>query len=368
VGDLAEFGEAEPNDSAEQANKIQFPVTVNGRVDSAGDLDYFAFTVEAKQRLVMDAQARRLGSPMDSLLTVYDARGRQVAQNDDTKDESEGLITHHSDSYVDFTFPAAGDYVVAIGDVQGKSGDEYGYRLAVSPPQPDFLLRMRPDNPRAAQGSSALLTVNAFRRDGFHGPIKLAVKNLPDGFVAPAAVIAEKENEARLTITAPDDAAIGIISPVVYGTATVGDQEIVREAVPAEELMQAFYYMHNVPSREFLLSVVEAGPFKLRLQLPEEGVLKIPRRGRVEVPVTVVFKEGAAKGAIALKPDSPPKGFRIQATPIPAGKAETTIVITTLGQQINTGQTGTLIVTSSMRVGKETISGFVPAIPYEITR
>ena len=43
-------------------------------------------------------------------------------------------------------------------------------------------------------------------------------------------------------------------------------------------------------------------------------------------------------------------------------------MITTLGQQINVGQTGALIITATMRAGKETISGFVPAIPFQIVR
>lgn len=368
VGDLPEAGEAEPNNAAEKAGRIDFPVTVNGRIDAPGDVDYFTFKAEAQQPLVMDVCARRLDSPMDSILTLFDSKGRQLAQNDDTKDESEGLVTHHADSYLPYTFAAAGDYVLAVADVQGKGGDEYGYRLAVAPPRPDFILRVRPDNPRAAQGSGALLTVTAFRRDGFEGPIRLSVKDLPDGFSVPSAVIPEQQNEARLTITAPADAALGIISPTVVGTATIGQQEVVREAAPSEELMQAFYYMHNVPSREFLLAVVEAGPFTLSVDLPEGGVLKVPRRGEAKVPVKVTFKEGLKPGAVALKADSPPKGFRIKVAAIPAGKDQTEIVITTLGQQVNEGQTGALIFTATMRAGKETISGFVPAVPFEIVR
>ncbi len=367
VGDLPETAEAEPNNSAKKANRIEFPVTVNGRIDTGGDVDYFAFSAEADQSLVMDVCARRLDSPMDSILTVFDSRGRQLIQNDDTKDESEGLITHHSDSYLLYTFTAAGEYVLAVGDVQGKGGEEYAYRLTVAPPRPDFILRVRPDNPRAAQGSSALLTVTAFRRDGFNDPIKLSVKGLPDGFVVPSAVIPEKQNEIRITITAPPQAPVGILSPTVAGTATIGDQEVVREAAPSEELMQAFYYMHNVPSKEFLLAVVEAGPFTLSLELPEGGVLKIPRRGEVKVPVKATFKEGI-KGTIILRPDAPPKGFRIKAAPIPAGQNQTTITITTIGQQINVGQAGALIITGTMRARKQTISGFVPAIPFEIVR
>lgn len=47
---------------------------------------------------------------------------------------------------------------------------------------------------------------------------------------------------------------------------------------------------------------------------------------------------------------------------------QTTITITTIGQQVNLGQTGALIITGTMRSGKKTISGFVPAIPFEIVQ
>jgi len=369
VGDLPEALDTEPNNAPTEAQRIETPQTINGRIDAPGDVDYYyIFSAEEKQQLVIETYARRLDSPMDSILTVFDANGRQLAENDDTKDDSEGLITHHSDSRLDQTFATAGDYVVAVADIQGKGGDEYAYRLTIAPPRPDFILRVQPDNPRASQGGGALLTVNAFRRDGFKGPIKLSAKDLPAGFAISEATISEEQNEARLTLTAPEDAALGILSPTILGTATIGEKEVVREAVPSEELMQAFYYMHNVPSKEFLLAVVEAGPFKLALEIPEGGILKIPARGEANIPVTAKFKEGVAAGAITLKVDAPPKGFRIQAPPIPAGKDQSTVKITTLGQQIRPGQTGTLILTATMKVEKENVPGFVPAIPYKITR
>lgn len=93
-----------------------------------------------------------------------------------TIDESAGHVTHHADSYLTFTFPADGNYVVQILDAQGFGGDEYGYRLVVAPPQPDYILRIRPDNLRTAQGSMAFASVNVFRRDRFTGEINLSMR------------------------------------------------------------------------------------------------------------------------------------------------------------------------------------------------
>jgi hypothetical protein len=39
------------------------------------------------------------------------------------------------------TLPSTGTYFVCLGDTQHHGGSHYGYRLRVSPPQPDFQLR-----------------------------------------------------------------------------------------------------------------------------------------------------------------------------------------------------------------------------------
>jgi hypothetical protein len=100
-------------------------------------------------------------------------------------------------------------------------------------------------------------------------------------------VIAKGANEARMIISAPLSAPIGLLSPKIVGTARIGDKDVVREAAASEDLMQAFYYMHNVPTREMLLAILERGPFTLTLDLPPREVLKVPRSGRVEVAVKV---------------------------------------------------------------------------------
>jgi hypothetical protein len=211
AGDLPETFEAEPNDALGGANRIEFPVTINGRIGTSSDVDHFVFAAKAKQILKLEVFARRLDSPLDSLLTVFDSTGRALQSNDDTIDESAGHVTHHADSYLTYTFPADGDYIVQILDTQGFGGDEYAYRLVVAPPQPDDVLRIRPDNLRTAQGSITFASVNAFRRDGFTGEINLSVKDLPPKFSAPDEVIPEKQTFARLTIAAPLDVPIGLV-------------------------------------------------------------------------------------------------------------------------------------------------------------
>ena len=164
VGDLPEVRETEPNDSIEKANRIEPPVTINGRIQQRGDEDYFIFSAQAKQTLVMEVFARRLESPLDSLLTLFDAKGKELAENDDTVDPSAALVTHHADSRLMYTFPAAADYVLRIKDIQGNGGEEYAYRLVIAPPRPDYALRISPDLLPVGQGDTAMVTVDALRK------------------------------------------------------------------------------------------------------------------------------------------------------------------------------------------------------------
>jgi len=79
VGDDPEVQEREPNDLA-HAQPIAPPVTVNGRIDGAAgrDEDVFRFRATRGQALVFTVMAARLGSPLDSVLEVLDARGHAV--------------------------------------------------------------------------------------------------------------------------------------------------------------------------------------------------------------------------------------------------------------------------------------------------
>ncbi len=161
----------------------------------AGVSHYFVLAANRNDKLVLEVQARRMGAPLDSVLTLFDARRNQVAENDDWNDPLEAGLAHNADSRILYTFPAAGDYYLRLRDIQGKGGEEYSFRLTVAPPRPDFTLRISPDNPRMGQGDTAAITVTAVRHDDFAGEIKLAIENLPGGYLMSEALIAAGQNE-----------------------------------------------------------------------------------------------------------------------------------------------------------------------------
>ena len=144
IDSLPECLEREPNDEPTTAQPVTLPIIINGRIDPPGDCDVFRFEGRAGQKIVAEVNARRLDSPLDSVLRLTDANGRQLAYNDDYIDKGAGLLTHHADSLIAVTLPADGTYYLHLADVESKGGPEYAYRLRISEPRPDFALLVVP--------------------------------------------------------------------------------------------------------------------------------------------------------------------------------------------------------------------------------
>ena len=81
VGAHLEVAERERNDSLARAQPLaSLPATVNGRIWSSrpSDRDLFRLRLRKGETVVARVEAQRLGSPLDSLLEVLDARGNPV--------------------------------------------------------------------------------------------------------------------------------------------------------------------------------------------------------------------------------------------------------------------------------------------------
>jgi hypothetical protein len=259
VDTLPECLEKEPNSQLKDAQKVTLPIVVNGRIDQAGDWDIFSFSAHAGDRIVAEVHARRLDSPLDSVLKLTDAEGRQLAFNDDYEDKGSGLNTHFADSLLSAAVPADGTYYLHLGDAQHKGGVEYAYRVRLSPPRPDFDLRIVPSAINAAAGGTARITVYALRKDGFSGDITLALKDAPKGYVLKGDRVPAGQDKVEVTLTVPPTPPAEPLSLIVEGRATVGGQQIVRQAVPAEDMMQAFAYRHLVAAKDLKVAVIKRG-------------------------------------------------------------------------------------------------------------
>jgi hypothetical protein len=106
------------------------------------------------------------------------------------------------DSVVHFTAPEDADYIVRIADTNKLGGENFGYRLTVHHPSPDFRLSVSPRNPNVPLGGAVPITVTATRLDGFNDAIDVALADLPAGLQCDAGVIRPGQVSTTLILRA----------------------------------------------------------------------------------------------------------------------------------------------------------------------
>jgi hypothetical protein len=373
--DLPECLEQEPNDSQETAQPVTLPAIVNGRIDYPGDWDVFRFEGRAGDPVVAEVYARRLDSPLDSVIKLTDAAGKQLAFNDDYEDKGSGLNTHHADSYFSTVLPTNGTYYVWLGDAQHKGGPEYSYRLRLSPPQPDFALRVVPSSINVRPGASAPLTIYALRKDGFNDEITLVLDGAPNGFKLGGDSIPSGQNQVQITLTAPPTASNELVGLNLEGCTMIQGRALLRKAVPAEDMMQAFAYRHLVPVNELEVNVFGRGTPRAALTILSGSPVRISPGGSARIQVGLPGPRVAERAQFELS--NPPEGITIGSVSQIRGGVE--IVLQTDAAKVKPGLKGNLIINGYVPRPAETNAaktkannnqrlplGAVPAVPFEI--
>ncbi|MBX7256677.1 MAG: PPC domain-containing protein [Candidatus Hydrogenedentes bacterium] len=372
VSALTNGVEAEPNDSFDSPQQVTAPLVVDGRIDRPGDADIYAIEGQAGQEVVAEIVARRLGSPLDSMLRVMDAGGKVIAANDDTEDPGAGLLTHHADSYVRTALPSNGTYFVTVSDTQHAGGETYAYRLRVSPPMPDFALRVTPSSINIPAGRTAAICVHVLRKDGFEGAIDVRLASAPEGFELNGATIPEGRDSIRMTLMAAANPTQKPVRIQIEGRARIGEEVVRRMAEPSEDMMQAFIYRHLTPSQDLLVDVM-GSRFKGR-PVQVAGILpvRIPSGGSAQVLVnTPKFPELAE---VRLELVEPPSGIALgEVTAQPEGLS---FVLKADKASSKVGDTDNVIVEAYLNPApdaegkgtrKQRVSlGVLPAIPIQV--
>jgi hypothetical protein len=238
----------------------------------------FQITGSAGDTIVADVHARRLESVLDSMLKVTDSTGDPLALNDDHLDAAAGLNTHHADSYVSVTLPKDGKYFVHLGDTTRDGGQSFAYRLRISPPRPDFALRVVPSSINIRGKSAAAVTVYAIRRDGFNGPIKLDVEDLPNGLTSAPVTLKANQETARIVVKTKLREMEQPVDLTVVGSAKIRNRKVVHAAIPAEDRMQAFLWRHLVPAENLKVLVLNPSyqPPPQRVRPPKLELTEVP--------------------------------------------------------------------------------------------
>lgn len=389
IGSLPETLEAEPNDAAENAQPATLPLVVNGRIQLPGDRDVFSFQGKKGESVSIETTARRLNSPIDTVITLTGPGLEKPVRNDDhmPKDASHlhlgaGLVTHHADSYLLHDLPATGTYFVEIGDAQSQGGHDYAYRLRISQANPDFKLWLEPSGIQIAPGGTAMFSVRALRLDGFDGRINLKASTLPKGFEMSEAAILPGSDTTRFTITAPAEMVGKVVSPEIVGVGQIAGGGVTHPAIPVDDQMQAFLYRHLVPAQELVLAPV-ATPSSLEFvaAIPKSGVIELPLGQEVRVVLDGQIR-AALNGAV-VRVDAPPPGIssdkgwvgrkktkekKADGSPKFDKNLATGSIMLKADEPLKPGDRFSLVLVASVKRGQEDVLYPAPAIPVKVVR
>jgi hypothetical protein len=120
---LPAVAEKEENGGFDTAQALTVPSALEGTIRTERDVDVFKFDGKKGDRIKIDVQAARFGSPLDGFLTVYDAGRKIVASADDVDGSPDPVLT--------VTLPRDGTYFITLLDAHDLGGPNFGYRLVV---------------------------------------------------------------------------------------------------------------------------------------------------------------------------------------------------------------------------------------------
>ncbi len=287
------------------------PFAFDGALVNQGEAAFVRFKARKDQNLNFEIFARRLGSPLDSVLTVLGPKGNSLGSNDDA--------AGNPDSAVRVRIPEDGDYAVKIADQLSRGGPLYVFRLEVAEVKPALTLSI-PDtarydyetrkSPAVARGNRFAVLMN-LNRDGFNGDLRLAFPDLPPGVTATAGTVAGGLTAAAVVFEAAADAPLG--GRLVTPTARPADEkeppleQRYRHGVEWVRIQNDTVYVRSEVDR-MAAAVVEELPFKVSITQP--GV-PLVQGGEMALRVTAERAEGFDE-PITLKLIALPNGVSAQ--------------------------------------------------------
>ena len=318
--------ESEPNDERDKASgsSSEVPVAFNGILSKDGDVDWFRFKAKKDQAVEVAVFARRIRSPVDSVVEVVDAKGSTLAQNDDGAGP---------DSVTKFTASADGEYFIKVTDQLKRGGPDFVYRIEVTPVQPTLAINI----PQVARNDSQTRqyvtvakgnrfgTLISVKRNNFSGDLQFKMDGLPGGITLQADTMSSKVDSMPLVFEAAADAPVTGKLLNLSAASTDTNKPVGGSFRHDLEFIQGpnntFYYHTSVD--KLYVAVTEPAPYKLEIDQ-----LKVPlvQAGSMALKIKAIRDSGFEE-PITIKMLWNPPGVS-SATDVTIGKGETNGTIT----------------------------------------
>jgi hypothetical protein len=199
--------EPQPGDTGD-LGVLMLPVTISGRISAPREVDLYKVHLTKSETVQAQTVAREIDSPLDAVLTVFDAQGKPRERVDD--------VPGGRDAALAFTAPEDGEYRFSVTDLHRRGGWRFVYLLRLVRPQPDYRISVSADAFTAVAGKPLEIAVAIDRAGGFAEEIEVGLAGLPaEASVPPSRSLKDGESARMvklvITVTAPWSGPVQIL-------------------------------------------------------------------------------------------------------------------------------------------------------------
>ena len=328
--------EVEPNNSPNNAQRVELPCDISGSFFPAADVDLFEFEAKKGDVWWVEVASERFGLPTDPSIVVQSVDGQgnreDVAEFSDiaspVKVSSNGYSydgppynAGSSDIIGKLEIKRDGLHQLKISDLFGGTRNEPQniYRLLIRKAKPDFALvawslhmnlrngdRNALSKPIALRaGATIPIEVVAIRRDGFNGPIDLKMTNLPPGVTAAGVKIPAGQSRGIMLVSAHHKAPRGLSSAVFTGVAELDGVPTTRTCHWASMKWPVANAWSEIPSPRLMadvpVSVSDSEFSPLTIRPNEEKTWEANVNEKLMIPLVHTRRTEFSGATISLK-------------------------------------------------------------------
>jgi hypothetical protein len=269
------------------------PSAAHGILEGKQPSDWYRFQAKKGQNLVLVVHARRLRSPLDSVLSVHDSKGKQLALNDDQGSP---------DSIITWACPADGDYALQIRDQLGRSGPDFTYRIEITEKSPSLAASLPVVERTMSQkwktfpiprGNRYAAVVNV-TRENIACDAAFEAASLPPGVTMHSPAVARTIQNFPIVFEAAPDAPL---SAGLHGFSirSTGDSPALTgkliDTIHHVEVNNEGTY-HSVRLDQIATAVTHEAPFRIDLETP---IVPLVQNGTLPLRIRVTRTAGYAE-------------------------------------------------------------------------
>ena len=221
--------------------EIKIPAAATGQLSKPAETDQITITAKKGQKLDIRVSSQRYGFPLDPVLVIQDAKGKELKRVDD------GNVKTDRDAKIVWTAPADGKYTLLISDLFRKGGPMYHYLLTVTEAQTSFSATADKTSYVLDAAKTLDVKIKITRLNGHKTPLKIEGKDLPPGItIVPPKDIPNKTADITVKIKAAETAAATNRAIQLVLKETEGDS-------PHSEVVH-FSFLPIIPGGPYLLN------------------------------------------------------------------------------------------------------------------